>query len=106
MPDSPCHLQSLVSFLWYLFSEVYEAGTSTDEDTEKDKAKTARQLEMIRRRTMNKETTAKRIMKETVTMEDAKKSVTSVSLLKCMHFSLEHFNCLAKLLLLVNFSPC
>lgn len=66
----------------HVFSEVYEAGTSTDEETEKDKAKNVRQLEIIRRKAMNKETTAKRIMKETVTMEDAKKSVTSVSLWK------------------------
>ena len=63
-------------------SEIYEVGASTDEDTEKVKAKNDRQLESIRRRSMSKDTAAKRIMKESVTIESAKNSFSTV----CMIF--------------------
>lgn len=46
--------------------EVYVAGTSTDEEAEREKQKNERELEHIRRRNMSRDTTAKRILRESV----------------------------------------
>ncbi|CAH3127380.1 unnamed protein product [Pocillopora meandrina] len=46
--------------------EVYAGGISTDEETEREKKKNERELESIRRRSMNKDTAAKRIMRESL----------------------------------------
>jgi len=69
-------------------SEIYEAGASTDEEAQKEKAKNERKLEYIRRRTIAKETTPQRIMKEVVTIEGAKQSLVSVSVINLVAFYL------------------
>ncbi|KAL9966991.1 hypothetical protein ACROYT_G025142 [Oculina patagonica] len=46
--------------------EVYVAGTSTDEEAEREKQKSERELESIRRRSMIKDTAAKRVMRESL----------------------------------------
>ncbi|XP_020616659.1 uncharacterized protein LOC110054652 [Orbicella faveolata] len=46
--------------------EVYVAGTSTDEEAEREKQKSERELESIRRRSMHRDTAAKRIMRESL----------------------------------------
>lgn len=65
----------------YLYSEIYEAGASTDEEVQQEKEKNERKLEHIRRRTLHKITTPQRIMKEVVTIDGAKQSLASVSIL-------------------------
>ncbi|KAJ7365194.1 hypothetical protein OS493_007845 [Desmophyllum pertusum] len=51
--------------------EVYVAGVSTDEEAERGKQKSERELEAIRRRSMNRDTAAKRIMRESLGEQQA-----------------------------------
>ncbi|PFX30429.1 uncharacterized protein LOC111323577 [Stylophora pistillata] len=59
--------------------EVYAAGISTDEEAEREKKKNERELEFLRRRGMNKDTAAKRIMRESLEGTSSDKMPPSVS---------------------------
>ncbi|XP_048578452.1 uncharacterized protein LOC116613501 [Nematostella vectensis] len=57
--------------------EVYEAGTSTDTDMEKENLQKAKKLDAHRRKTMYRDTAAKRIMRQSVSMQSARESLAT-----------------------------
>ncbi|KAM7434299.1 hypothetical protein ABFA07_015579 [Porites harrisoni] len=58
--------------------EVYVAGSSTDEEAEREKQKSDRALEFHRKRSMIKDTAAKRIMRESLAGKSGEKAQPSV----------------------------
>lgn len=56
--------------------EVYVAGSSTDEEAEREKQKSERELEFIRKRSMQRDTAAKRVMRESLGGTSGNKPVT------------------------------